>query len=150
MLLQCLSFSRGEISWVRMALGLLSFSYWNMLRLPRFCPASVSVPPWRAVWLMGMWLLEWVFDQQEIIRPHGRSTWHGVPLSLSDKLKTHLLLTLTSWSHIHQRGLAVYTYNFLKSKLYPRLKFPYICIFTVWVQHLSWWDLKIFIKEDSP
>lgn len=64
--------------------------YRNMLRLPRFSPASVSVTLWRAAWL-----LEWVFDQQEIIRPHGRSTWHGVPLSLFDKLKAHLLLTLT-------------------------------------------------------
>lgn len=79
-----------------MALSLLSFLYRNMLRFPRFWPASVSVTLWRAAWLMGVWLLEWVFDQQEIIRPHGRSTWHGVPLSLFDKLKTHLLLTLTS------------------------------------------------------
>lgn len=69
------------------------FLYRSMLRL---CPTSVRVTLQRAAWLMGVWLLEWVFDQQEIIRHHGRFTQHGVPLSFSDEIKN------TSVAHSHQ------------------------------------------------
>lgn len=44
---------------------------------------------------MGIRLQAWVLDRQEIIRPHSGFTWHRVSLSLSDKLKTHRLITLT-------------------------------------------------------